>query len=216
MRISHTIKNLLHSIMRTPEMQGELIRALESPAGYDSTIGPRVNIDAKITIGASGAVSSTSGSGITSTTKLATGIYQINLADVYNQISQITGHVESPVGSTVTAGSFVTDTLYQILTVGTTDYSSIGLASGLTATVGQCFVATGAGSGTGTAKEVGNTGVMNIEVAPGYSNMLAPSSGGSIFIIQVLDNTGALVSPVDGSIISLRIVGGYTTFDYEN
>jgi hypothetical protein len=52
----------------------------------------------------------------------------------------------------VTAGSFVTGTVYRILTVGTTDFTLIGAASN---TVGVCFKATGAGSGTGTATASG-------------------------------------------------------------
>ena len=52
----------------------------------------------------------------------------------------------------VTAGSFVTGTIYRILTVGTTDFTLIGAASN---TVGVIFTATGAGSGTGTATASG-------------------------------------------------------------
>jgi len=52
----------------------------------------------------------------------------------------------------VTAGSFVTGTVYRILTVGTTDFTLIGAAEN---TVGVCFKATGAGSGTGTATASG-------------------------------------------------------------
>lgn len=52
----------------------------------------------------------------------------------------------------VTAGSFVTGTVYRILTVGTTDFTAIGADSN---TVGVIFTATGAGSGTGTATASG-------------------------------------------------------------
>lgn len=51
-------------------------------------------------------------------------------------------------GSTVSAGSFETDTQYVIKTVGTTDFTAIGADSN---TVGEIFTATGAGSGTGDA-----------------------------------------------------------------
>ena len=47
-----------------------------------------------------------------------------------------------------TAGSFVSGATYTILTVGTTDFTAIGASSN---TVGVEFIATGAGSGTGTA-----------------------------------------------------------------
>lgn len=52
----------------------------------------------------------------------------------------------------VTAGSFVTSTVYRILTVGTTDFTLIGASAN---TVGVVFTATGAGSGTGTATASG-------------------------------------------------------------
>lgn len=52
----------------------------------------------------------------------------------------------------VTAGSFVTGTVYRILTVGTTNFTLIGAAS---SAVGVCFKATGAGVGTGTATASG-------------------------------------------------------------
>lgn len=48
----------------------------------------------------------------------------------------------------VTAGFFVTGTVYRILSLGTTNFTLIGAASN---TVGVVFTATGAGTGTGTA-----------------------------------------------------------------
>lgn len=55
-------------------------------------------------------------------------------------------------GTLVTAGSFTVGATYQIASVGTTSFTSIGAASN---TVGVVFVATGAGSGTGTANLIG-------------------------------------------------------------
>ncbi len=56
--------------------------------------------------------------------------------------------------STISAGSFVVDSDYQIKTVGTTDFTAIGAASN---TVGVQFTATGVGSGTGDAYHLENT-----------------------------------------------------------
>ena len=53
-------------------------------------------------------------------------------------------------GALITAGSFVVGTKYEIVTVGTTDFTLIGAASN---TVGLVFTATGVGSGTGDARE---------------------------------------------------------------
>ena len=49
---------------------------------------------------------------------------------------------------TESAGSFVVDKEYQIVTVGTTDYTLIGADNN---TIGTVFTATGVGTGTGTA-----------------------------------------------------------------
>jgi hypothetical protein len=48
----------------------------------------------------------------------------------------------------LTGGNFITSTEYEILTIGTTDFTLVGAASN---TVGLKFTATGPGSGTGTA-----------------------------------------------------------------
>jgi hypothetical protein len=56
--------------------------------------------------------------------------------------------IASAVRETVTAGDFVTGYTYNILSVGTTDFTAIGAASN---TVGVEFTATGPGTGTGTA-----------------------------------------------------------------
>jgi hypothetical protein len=52
------------------------------------------------------------------------------------------------VGAAVTAGAFVVGQTYQIISVGNTSFTAIGAESN---TVGAYFVATGAGTGTGTA-----------------------------------------------------------------
>lgn len=51
-------------------------------------------------------------------------------------------------GNTVTAGSFVIGNAYMIASLGNTDFVAIGAAYN---SVGQVFIATGVGSGTGTA-----------------------------------------------------------------
>ncbi len=57
-------------------------------------------------------------------------------------------------GSIVTAGSFVVGTRYEVVTVGSTDFTVIGAVSN---TIGLLFVATGTGSGTGDAREALNS-----------------------------------------------------------
>lgn len=52
----------------------------------------------------------------------------------------------------VSAGSFVAERQYRIETIGTTDFTTIGANGNV---VGEIFRATGAGSGSGTATEIG-------------------------------------------------------------
>jgi hypothetical protein len=63
----------------------------------------------------------------------------------------------------ITAGAFVVDTEYKILTVGTTDFTLIGAADN---NVGTVFTATGVGAGTGTA----NVGPVNGDTFVLYYN----------------------------------------------
>jgi hypothetical protein len=60
----------------------------------------------------------------------------------------VAGELRNLYTTTVSAGSFVTGTTYTILTVGSTNFVAIGASAN---TVGVTFVATGAGSGSGTA-----------------------------------------------------------------
>lgn len=57
--------------------------------------------------------------------------------------------VDQAVGAPLAATALVAGTAYQIVTVGSTNWVGIGAA---TAAVGEQFVATGAGTGTGTAR----------------------------------------------------------------
>lgn len=68
----------------------------------------------------------------------------------------------------VNAGSFIVGQQYEILTVGTTNFTAVGASAN---TVGVVFVATGVGSGTGTAHESQNryemNGVISAALSPG-------------------------------------------------
>ena len=57
--------------------------------------------------------------------------------------------------SNVVAGAFVVGTTYEIMFIGTTDFTLIGATAN---TVGLTFAATGAGVGTGTAAELPDPG----------------------------------------------------------
>jgi hypothetical protein len=92
------------------------------------------------------------------------------------------------IGTAVTAGVFVVGQAYQIVTVGSTSFTAIGAASN---TVGAYFVATAAGSGSGTAAPI-NTGD-----AP-LSAVAALLDGGSpLYAITNTYTASGAISPTD-------------------
>ena len=101
---------------------------------------------------------------------------------------------------TTIAGTFVIGTTYTILTVGTTDFTLIGAANN---NVGTIFVATGPGTGTGTASTiVWNLTVANQEelsyqdldaVPVGYKYLvLSDSTQGGLWTIYQVSSTQTL------------------------
>lgn len=76
----------------------------------------------------------------------ATKAYLANTMNIINYANS--DFLGQSYGSAVTAGSFVVGVEYEIVSVGTTNFTLIGAASN---TVGVSFTATGVGSGTGTA-----------------------------------------------------------------
>jgi len=90
-----------------------------------------------------------------------------------------------------TAGSFVVGKTYQIVTVGSTDYTLIGASAN---TVGVIFNATGVGAGTGTAKLVG---VPSFQTSNGLSTVTCyldnhGYSIGSTFYVGVSTTVGGV------------------------
>jgi hypothetical protein len=74
------------------------------------------------------------------------------------------------IGAAVTAGAFVVGQAYQIISVGNTSFTAIGAESN---TVGAYFVATGAGTGTGTAGPI-NTGDAPLSAVVALAAAAAP------------------------------------------
>lgn len=167
-----------------------------------------VMLDCNVAIGATGAVGTVKGPGIYGVTRLGTGIYQIKLQDNYNKFFKLDWNLEAPVtGSAVNDGSFSVGTVYQITTVGTTDWTAAGLPAGLTAAVGMVFkAATIGGAGTGAAKALGTSGIYAIEVLGNPQLMIAPNGAaniGGIITIKCLNASGAATDPADGSTLFL-------------
>jgi hypothetical protein len=92
-----------------------------------------------------------------------------------------------------TAGSFVTGQTYVISSVGTTNFMLIGAASN---TVGSYFIASGPGTGTGTAFSINGrsawlqTGTVQYPIAADYNNRLLYHENGND------DNATATTQPI--------------------
>lgn len=102
--------------------------------------GRAVNVSGIVTI-------ENGGTGVTSFTQNAV-IVGNGISSPTSVLPSTNGNfLKSTVGNTVTAGSFIVGTQYTILTVGTTNFTSIGAVSN---TIGVMFIATGIGTGDGT------------------------------------------------------------------
>ena len=164
-------------------------------------------------LGTSGAVSSFTGNGVLSVTLLTTGIYQIQFNDNYYHYLGTSFSIETPTsGGSVNDGSLVVNSLYEIVTVGTTLWNSYGVPAGITPAVGVPFVATSVGgAGTGVAKKVivTGSGLSSVEVAGdsnttnNWVNAITGTSGGSVVLIQTFGATSSSVTtPVLASGVS--------------
>lgn len=176
-----------------------------------------VQLDAIISIGASGAPTISAAPGINSITRLSAGRYQIQLQDNYVKLLGLDAVFASPVsGGAVTAGSFSVGVTYQIVSVGTTNWVTAGLQSGITPAAGVVFKAAAVGSGTGTAKLIGNSGISSVEIMDASTNMLSNQPfvqpAGGLVSIQCLAPTDASTTtaiptdPASGSVLYLKIL----------
>lgn len=176
-----------------------------------------VLLDCNIAIGATGAVGTVNGPGISSVTRLAAGVYKILFQDNYNKLFGVEAFFKAPVtGSNVLATALTPGVVYEITALGTTtqaNWVTAGVPSGTTAAVGTSFLAAATSSGNGTAKAVGVSGIASVEVV-GLSNTQLYSSTvgqGGYIIIKTLAATDASTTtlvatdPASGSIMYLQI-----------
>lgn len=168
-----------------------------------------VVIDCDINIGATGAVTSFVGPGVNAVTRLAAGVYRINLQDDYYKWYSMEWIFNAPLsGTNVADGAFVVGTPYQITTVGTTNWQNVGLPVGITPTVGCTFVATTVGgAGTGQAQAFTSSGIFTVEMIGNQNQQLATNIGtpnvGAYLYIKCLNAAGAATDPASGSTLGL-------------
>jgi hypothetical protein len=101
-------------------------------------------------------------------------------------------------GYTVTAGSFIVGKIYRIASVGTTDFTLIGAVNN---TVGTHFIATGVGTGTGTA-ELSQTVEAKLRETVSVKDFGAVGDG-------VTDDTAAIQAAVDNALTIVFPAGNY-------
>jgi len=164
-----------------------------------SLIADRVKIQCGALIGASGAVTLSSGAGAT-VTKLATGLYKVALADKYYGLVGAKGTTGSGNGTPVAITAAVAGTAYRIVVAGNSDFTAIGAANNNLYTV---FVATGAGTGTGFVAPVTTSGIVSVELTQLVTNTVVQNQEGLVFACY--DAAGALANPASGSTIGFDI-----------
>lgn len=177
-----------------------------------------VLIDGNVAIGATGAVGTTNGPGISSVTRLAAGVYKIKLQDNYFKFYGMDATFKAPVtGSNVLATAFSPGTVYEITALGTTttaNWVTAGVPVGITPAVGVSFLAAATSAGTGTAKAIGNSGISAVEVVGLSNTQLGPvgagNQGGYVVIqtLAAMDATTTTMIPTDpanGSILYVSL-----------
>jgi hypothetical protein len=97
-------------------------------------------------------------------------------------------------GYTVTAGSFVAGKIYRILSAGTTDFTLIGAVNN---TAGTHFIATGAGTGTGTA-ELSQTVEAKLQQTVSVKDFGAVGD-------NVADDTAAIQAAINSNVSGLSV-----------
>jgi hypothetical protein len=110
-----------------------------------------------------------------------------------------------------TAGSFVVGHSYQIVTSGTTNFTTIGASN---SNIGTVFTATGVGTGTGTADELGtaffawNWSSTTPDASASVSNSGTPRAKVTFTAVGVYTLTGSISSPTasDGPTKTASIV----------
>lgn len=147
----------------------------------------------------------------------ASGTIVVQLSDAYTRIYSGGHSIVSPVGSSQIVSSGLTIGVAYVITILgdalPADWIALGIPAGVTPAVGLAFIAKATGAGAATVSRVAPTaaagsGVATIETLGDTNQAIAPKAPaapalGAQIILQCRDYAGALVAPVDGSVISL-------------
>ncbi len=173
-----------------------------------SNVAQLTLINGSFTVGASGDVTAFTGEQVEGVHarpgNTPAGVYYIELTKNFQALVGFSFFAgQGTTGGTITAGSFSTGTAYKILTVGTTDWGAVGFYDeDFTPAVGSPFIATAAGSGTGTAVALTSSGVANVELLQPQSMMQNNTPGeGSNFVIKCYDYAGSAAFPASGATV---------------
>jgi hypothetical protein len=164
-----------------------------------SLIREPVLIECNWAVGSTGAVGTLQGGGVSSVERLGVGVYRINLDRAFNRLLDVVANVQAGItGGAVNDGSLIATTLYQIITVGTSNFTASGAKVNQ---VGEAFVATGVGgAGSGTVKAVAQSQAVSLQLC---SDIQAACSH---VVIQAVDDAGAAVEVEAGSKIRVMIL----------
>ena len=130
------------------------------------------------------------------------------IQSISNEISlplATTRATASTATTTVTAGSFVIGEAYTIVTIGTTDFTLIGASSN---TIGVSFIATGSGTGTGTA----DTNKITVDSTTGFvvnatvqfkgTSFGGLSTTGTVYFVRsIVSGTAFTIQDENGNLI---------------
>ena len=164
--------------------------------------------------GQTSGIRSLKGSGIKAVSKVATGVYKVQLEDTYARyLAGFSGAVEA--GSSVVAmGSLSIGSIYIIASLGNstqTQWEAAGVPAGVPAAVGLAFTAKAIGAGTGAVVIPAPSGISTVEVI-GDPNLSVTALADPHFLMVTLgatasgDTTMIAKAPVDGSVIGIAML----------
>lgn len=150
----------------------------------------------------------------------AAGVIVIQLQDTYNRLLMADFSAVSPNGTAVSVnGSNLTVGLPYVITdvtatpvASAANWTTLGVAPGITPAVGVTFIAAATGAGTSASLvapvAVSGSKVMAIEPMGNPQSTIAPAQSGGIgsqLILNCFDRNGSVNAPATGSTIYLRL-----------